>query len=236
MKVRSDRNLNVSDATTAKCQNVVIFDLDHTISKKDTYLLFLLFLLKRYPWRLLRCILLPWYVLLYKAKLCDNSILKEKFLTAIAAGMERNCIEYVSTEFIQKLLHTGIYASARERIRFHKKQNDCLIVATASFDFYVNLLAQDLGFDTVVCTKAEWDSVGRLTGRIAGRNCYGLQKKVEIENVLSSMNNVAQITVYSDHHADLPLFSIADHAVAINPSQKLKRFSVSNKMTIERWQ
>lgn len=216
-------------------RNIAIFDLDHTISKRDTYLQFLLAFLSTHPLHIFRCIFLPVAVLLHKFHFRDNSWLKETFLTAIAGGSKKDRIHAFSKKFVERLLHSGLYASAQERIKQHRTNNDYLVLSSASFDFYVNPLAQQLGFDAVVCTRAEWDETERLTGRIAGNNCYGEFKKTATEKAISLLGDCGQITVYSDHHSDVPVFSLANHAVAVNPTEKLRKFAALNNFMVERW-
>ena len=58
----------------------VIFDLDGTLTKKDTYLPFLGLCLREFGLRKLSAIVLPLYVLLYKFSIISNHQLKEIFL------------------------------------------------------------------------------------------------------------------------------------------------------------
>lgn len=221
-----------SQMTQAK--NIAIFDLDHTISAKDTYLQFLLAYLRAYPIRFLRCFWLPWAVLMYKCNLRSNAWLKERFLTAIAKGAPKERIDRFSRRFVVKILSAGVNAKALERISEHRKRREYLILSSASFDFYVDRLGKKLGFDAIVCTQAEWDQSGRLTGRIAGKNCYGEQKKIATQEIIDVMT-ISQITVYSDHHSDLPIFSLAGQKVAVNPTKELHQIALSNEFSVEWW-
>ena len=133
-----------------KNQNIAIFDLDHTITSKDTYLSFLIHFLKKNPERLLHCWFLPIAVVLHKTKQRDNSWLKETFLTAIAGGTNQHEINEFAHHFTQLILEQYIYQDAVKQIEFHKQQGDLLILASASFDFYVQKMGQQLGFDKIL--------------------------------------------------------------------------------------
>ncbi len=216
-------------------QNIVIFDLDFTITRKDTYLGFLVFFLRRNPSRLARCWFLPMAVLMYKLKLRDNSWLKEAFLTAIAAGTPCDRLNLIVNDFVDMTMSKGLYMDAARRINKHLDDGDYLVLASASFDFYVKKIAQRLNFDTTICTFAEWDENKKLTGKIAGKNCYGQNKRLAIDTHLALLNSKADITVYSDHYSDLPIFDLADKAVVINPKQKLNQQFSSAITSIEHW-
>ena len=216
-------------------RDIAIFDLDHTLSKRDTYLQFLILFLTAHPLNTMRCVFLPMAVLMHKLHLRDNSWLKEKFLRAVAGGSRIDHVNAFSEAFAKKIVQSGLHASAQARIEQHRHNNDYLILASASFDFYVIPIARLLGFDETICTRAEWDTSDRLTGQIVGNNCYGEFKKTVTEKVLASLCPHGKVTIYSDHHSDLPVLSLASYAVAVNPTAKLRTIAVSSNITIEHW-
>ncbi len=216
-------------------QNIAIFDLDLTITRKDTYLDFLGFFLRSSPSRLLRCWFLPIAVIMYKLKMRDNSWLKEAFLTAIAAGTSINKLNLIVDDFVEIMMNKGLYTDATRRITKHQNDGDYLVLASASFDFYVEKIAQKLNFDLIVCSIAEWDENQSLTGKIAGKNCYGMNKRVAVDSHLSLLDYTGEITVYSDHPSDQPIFELADTAVIINPTHKLDQKLLSVITSTEHW-
>ncbi len=224
-----------SFVASKQIQNIVIFDLDHTITKKDTYLGFLGLFLRRNPSRLLRCWFLPVAVLMYKLKLRDNSWLKETFLTRISAGTSIHRLNLIADDFVEMTMKNGLHADASRRITKHLDEGDFLVLASASFDFYVKKIAQNLNFDLIICTAAEWDKNKRLTGKIAGKNCYGLDKRTAVDTHLAPLDFTGEITVYSDHLSDWPIFELADKAVVINPRHKLDPKLLSVITSVEHW-
>ena len=77
-------------------KTVAIFDLDNTITYKDTYLAFLFKLLRDHPLRLFNCVKLPVAVLLYKTGRRDNSWLKETFLQVYCWRVNATTAQYQS--------------------------------------------------------------------------------------------------------------------------------------------
>ncbi len=216
--------------------NIAIFDLDKTITHYDTYIHFLLSILSKKPLRAIRCIHLPFAILMFKVGLRSNSWLKETFLVAFAGGINREAINTMSQSFVSKVLKSGVYPEALEQIEKHRAAGDRLVLASASFNIYVELLAEKLNFDDVLCTHAEWDEAGQLTGRIDGKNCYGENKLVAVKNHLASIENKALITMYSDHDSDLPVFLLSDVRVATNPNSRLEAQAKTHNISIVRWQ
>jgi HAD superfamily hydrolase (TIGR01490 family) len=215
-------------------KTVAIFDLDNTITRKDTYLAFLLSVLLTHPARVFRTIGLPFAVIAYKIKLKDNSWLKETFLSAVMGGLNRNQVNSCRDKFIEKLLLQGTYKDALDAISKHREAGHQLVMATASFHFYTEKLGKKLGFEKVVCTQAEW-SENQLTGKIKGGNCYGLNKLNQLTNNFEPRESY-KIIAYSDHHSDEPFLQWADIAYAINPTAKLKKIAEQQAFTIQQWQ
>ena len=86
-----------------------------------------------------------------------------------------------------------------------------------------------------MCSVAERDPGGRLTGRIIGRNCYGPEKLRRIRETLGRDNGHWNVIVYTDHHSDLPLLEWADSPRVVNPSSKLRRVAVERGYQILDW-
>src|SRR3546814_3616936 len=76
---------------------------------------------------------------------------------------------------------TGVFAGARERIAADRAAGYRLVMATASYRFYVGAIAERLGFDDVIATEAEIDETGRLYAKMVGDNVYGPAKLAAIE-------------------------------------------------------
>ena len=212
-----------------------IFDLDHTITRRDTYLHFLISYLFRHPEHMLRCMWLPFAVAVHKLKIRDNSWLKQMFLQAVAGGAERAELREWVQEFVERILAKEIRPGAMNTIRRHRSSGHHLLMATASLDFYVEELGRRLGFDAVICTRSAWDAKERLTGSLDGDNCYGTVK-LELVNEYFGREPGQWYTLgYSDHHSDLPLLSWVDEAIAVNPSDKLFEIARRQGYEIQDW-
>jgi phosphatidylglycerophosphatase C len=215
---------------------VAIFDLDKTITRKDTYLAFLVHLLRRHPTRILRSTWLPFAVFLYKLRLRDNSWLKKTFLQSIAGGMSRTQITLCTHQFLDTLIKQGLRPSALQAIKCHKDADHQLILATASFDFYTQELGHRLGFDKIICTQSCWDDNNNLLGKIKGENCYGENKLARLAEYFGDHRHQLHLIGYTDHHSDTPFLQWVDQAVAINPTHKLRKIANLKGFAIENWE
>lgn len=205
-------------------QRLSVFDLDSTLTLKDTYLDYLIGYLARRPLRLSRTIGLPVDTLKFKLGMRNNSWLKQRFLHAILGGVSRPEIDRYSDEFVDRLMLKGMRANMLQRLR-EVIAEERVILVTASFEFYVERLAEQLGIDEVISTRAEWVD-DCLSGKLAGANCYGVEKLRRLDSQLGEQRAEWDIAVYTDHHSDCDLLQWADRPVAVHPTNKLRETAV----------
>ena len=201
---------------------VAIFDLDGTLTRGDTYRAFLLHMLRKDPLRFSRCLGLPYKVAMLKLGRMSNDALKAAFLGAVLKGTTREQIEKPAVQFAEKCVRRMIKPAALTRIDWHRANSHRLILASASVDLYVPLIAALLGFDETVCTHVAWAD-GRLTGDLKGPNLRGVAKLHAVREVIAKHSFKPVIFAYSDSYADLPLLAFADYGVAVDPDNMLLR-------------
>ncbi len=196
---------------------IAVFDLDGTITCKDTYVDFLIFCLLNRPSRIFCGGALVFYLLVHKAGLRSNHWLKAKFLGTVAGGLGGEKLEKICVEFCARTVKNNFKAEALSELNRLKEQGFLLVLATASFDFYVNRLFTALNMDYLLCTRAALDSTGMLTGALDGRNCIGAEKARRLQQLCEANNWQSIQLAYSDDIVDLPLFQMADKALVVDP-------------------
>jgi len=201
-------------------KTIVFFDLDGTITPRDTYKDMLLYGLIKRPWRALLVFLSVYDLLLYKLGKNTNTFVKENLLRRIFIGISLKDAQSMAVSYAGVLLRYGVKKQAIKTLDDHKKKGDRIVLVSASFDFYVNEIATRLGINEVIATKAQIEK-GCLTGSLDGENCYGEQKIVRIKQLVN-LDDFTNIITYTDHHSDLPLINIATTAYAVCPNQRLK--------------
>ncbi|WP_448586374.1 HAD family hydrolase [Thermaurantiacus sp.] len=108
-----------------------------------------------------------------------------------------------------------------------------ILLATASSAFYVEALAERWGVDAVVATRNRQRG-NLILHRIEGGNCYGAAKRARVEAWLDG-RAPERVRAYSDHPSDLPLFALADSAVAVSPSPALRKAARARGWPIRDW-
>jgi HAD superfamily hydrolase (TIGR01490 family) len=160
-------------------------------------------------------------------------VLKAAFLAAILKGTPRETIREYAVLFAEKCVRKMVKPAALARIKWHRAKRHRLILASASVDLYVPLVARLLGFDEAVCTPVAWAD-GRLAGHLAGPNLRGTIKLDAVRAILPQ-NDQPTVFAYSDSYSDLPLLAFADHGVAIDPDKILFREAPRSGLVTEFW-
>lgn len=199
---------------------LVFFDLDGTITRRDSLTPYVLGWLLRHPWRLPRLLAVAPAALRFLLVARNHGELKAALLHHTMRGCRHADIESWNAAFVPELLRRGVFASALQAIRRHHDAGDHLVLMSASVDLYVPAIGEALGFNETVCTAVRWDGE-QLDGRLAGTNCRGEEKLRQMER-LKSQYPGAQVTAYGNSAPDLPHLLAADHAILVNPSRALR--------------
>lgn len=213
---------------------VAVFDLDGTLTRQDTFKIFLKRRMQSRPWRAINCAPLPFAYLMARKGMRDHVWLKQQTLKYVVGGSKRDELSEFCADFAQQMLHEQVTDCARAKLDEHKRRGDTLVLCSASFDFYVHAIGDALGFDHVICTKSAWKQE-RLTGDIDGENCFAEEKIRQLEALLGEQGK-GHRSAYSDHHSDLPLLQWADHAVAVNPTKYMAEHAAEHDFEVVDWQ
>jgi len=212
---------------------LALFDLDGTITQRDTYKEMLVFGLIKRPWRALLIFLSVYDFILHKLGKRTNTYVKQKLLQRILGGLGRDHLAAMSCSYAHFLLKYGVKKQALAELQQHMEKGSRIVLVSASFDFYVNEIAKLLPIDEVICTKAEFKS-DQLTGFLDGENCHGAQKIVRINEALN-LDDYDEIFSYSDHHSDIPFLTLATTSYAVCPTAKLKAYMEKRDGNILMW-
>lgn len=219
---------------------LAIYDMDRTVTKRPTYVAFLLyFAVRRAQWRLL---LLPFVLLsvaAYALRLIDRARLKEvNHHLLIGHRIHLSALKPLVDSFASKQVVTNIRPGARKAIARDKAEGRRLVLATASYRFYAEAIAERLGFDDVIGTGSVIGLDERVHAKIGGENAYGEAKMRMIAEWVekSGLKGVhGHVRFYSDHVSDRPAFEWADEPVAVNPHGKLRRLADEKGWAVEDW-
>jgi len=162
-------------------KGIAVFDMDGTITAKDTFLEFLKY--SNGSWGLWRCMILNMpFIVLYYLKLYPNHKLKERFFSFFFKGKDAEAIKTLGQAFSRDVLPGLCYQSALDIIDKHKSKGHDVYILTASSDVWLNNWCKNNGLH-LMATVFEVKH-GLYTGKIEGANCYGYEKARRLKPLL----------------------------------------------------
>jgi phosphatidylglycerophosphatase C len=193
----------------ARAAVVAAFDFDGTITEGDSTTAFLRAELRgRLPLAVLRAApVLAGYPL----GLVARQRLKEALLTPLLGGSDEPEMRARAAAWAARSLPGMVRPAALARLRWHQSEGHRVVLVSASLDFLLEPWARDEGVDDVLATRLEVRD-GRLTGRLAGRNCYGPEKVARLAALVGDLGAV-ELYAYGDSRGDRELLAAARHPV-----------------------
>lgn len=119
------------------------------------------------------------------------------------------------------VLVSDVLPQARAEFERHRSRQTTLLLATTVPRELAQPLADNLGFDDVLCTCYR-SSAGVFDGANDGEYLWGHAKARRVGEWAAERNiDLAQSWAYSDSWSDVPLLERVGHAVAVNPDLRL---------------
>ena len=231
-----------ADTAAHASVHLAIYDMDKTITHMPTWTPFLLHTARTSgaPWRLALVPFAGVAALGYVGRLISRGRLKYVMQRMMLGKRLSPAQERRSAEaFADRVVRDGVFASARARIEADRAAGYRLVMATASYRFYVEAIAQRLGFDAVIGTESVRDANGNLLAGIDGENCYGPAKLRMIEAWMARegiARTDAHVRFYSDHVSDAPTFDWADEPFAVNAHGPLRLLAKAKGWPMPDWE
>lgn len=212
---------------------VAFFDVDNTITSKDTFFKFALFLFFRFPWRIFRVYRVFFYYLITRVFGFDRILVKCEIIK-ILNGLDSHMVEQVIEEFVVKRVQPILHAKALQKIAQLKKEGYQIFLCSASLELYLSKLGEILQVG-VIATKTKQMENGKFQ---LGAHCYQEGKWKRIEEYAQEKQlkfDFMESFFFSDHHSDIPMMNKVGHPIAVNPNRKLRKYASINKWEIVNW-
>ena len=197
---------------------VVAFDVDGTLTRRDCVVPFL--------WRLgaARLVLglarrLPSVIAAVVRR--DRDRLKAVATATAFRGRSVAAVERVAAGFgveIERWLRDDTSA----RLSWHRQQGHTVVLVSASYEVYLDILGRKLGVDAVLATRVASDGA-TYTGALVGDNCRGPEKLRRLDEWLDEWllgrdgvdggRRGVVLWAYGDSAGDRELLDAADHPV-----------------------
>ena len=141
-------------------------------------------------------------------------------------------LSILHSEFMKERILPIISTKSRELIKKHKGRGDTLLIITATNSFITRPIAAELGIDHILATDTLIID-GRYTTKVDGTPCFQEGKITRLNIWLEKNNETLQDSVfYSDSYNDISLLEKVDHAIAVDPDERLKAVALERDWEI----
>ncbi len=134
----------------------------------------------------------------------------------------------------------GLLAALRPgglaEIKKQREQGAEVMIVSSTVDYLIEPIARELGVKYVAAAPLEYDSKGRVTGRIAGKIPYQKQKVDRIEEMLhkAALSNEGSYA-FGDSINDFEMLCFAQHSFMVSPSPKLQQKPECQHFPVLNW-
>jgi phosphatidylglycerophosphatase C len=212
---------------------LAVFDLDGTLTRRDTLAPYVVGLLARRPWQLLRLVHVMPALIAFALRGRDRGKLKARLLRATLAGRSRSEIQAWTARFVPRLLAKGLHGEALATLERHRASGDVLVLLSASPDLYVPAIGAELGFHEVICTQIAWRG-DRLEGGLRTANRRGKEKTRCLERLRERYPELAT-SAYANAASDLDHLTRVDEPLLVNGSPAARRAAARLGIASARW-
>lgn len=202
-------------------ESLAIFDVDYTLTKRETLMELYLFMLKK-DIRFIKFI--PRSIIsgiLYSLKIYDAGKAKQSFIKFLE-GIHEEEMKALVKEFYEERLSKILYKDAIDTIKKLKNQGCKVYLISASPEIYLNELYNIKEVDKIIGTKLKREN-GIYRSDIEGENNKGEEKVRRLREILKKENievDFENSYMFSDSLSDLPLFKLVGNSYLINSRKK----------------
>ncbi len=217
--------MNSASRESSPTPTVALFDLDGTLTWRDTLQTFLGGYVARRParwpglWRLIPAVtgFLGDH---------DQGHLKAQVIRAVMGGDSRREIDAWARVFVGGLrARRAFRPAALAVLEAHRAAGHHLVLLSASPNLYVPRIGRLLGFERSLCTEVKWTNVSadaRLVGDLLTPNRRGEEKSACLAWLRNHYPGLP-VMAYGNSISDLPHLKLADGAMLVNGNPKARR-------------
>jgi phosphatidylglycerophosphatase C len=198
---------------------IAVFDLDGTITRRDTFLPYLRGWLRRHPRAGFRRHALASILRFMLDR--DRGRLKSDLLRAGMGGASSGDVRAWTAEFVAGLGPAVLCPGALAAIARHRAAGDRLVLLSASVDLYVPDIGRQLGFQETICTEVAW-SDGQLDGALASPNRRAEEKLRCVERLRGRFPG-AVLAAYGNARSDFPHLQGVEEPLLVNAGAGVRR-------------
>ncbi len=184
---------------------IAFFDFDGTITKEDSTIKFIRYLVGDTKFVIGLLVLFP-LMILYKVKIISNNTIKQIIISYYFKGKNFEDFKIKAEYFSLYELNSLIRKKALEKISWHKKNGHIVVIVSASIDLWLRPWCQENDIDLISTVLEINNKI--ITGKTHKKNCYGPEK---VKRILEQYNlaDYSYIYAYGNSRGDYEMLDIA---------------------------
>ena len=208
-------------------EKLAIFDVDFTLTSKETLLQLFKFLIKEDKKNLKFLPRAAFSGLMYGLKFYDEKKVKQSFLKFID-GVEEKDLKILVKKYYDEVLSKIIYKDSIDKKL--KSEGYKIYLISASPEFYLNELYNIKEVDVIIGTRFSFNE-GKFERKMVGENCKGEEKVRRLKEYLQENNievDYKNSYMFSDSLSDKPLLDLVGNGYLINYKKNNKDYKILN--------
>jgi phosphatidylglycerophosphatase C len=149
----------------------------------------------------------------------DRDSLRAVATEVALRGVPRSDIDRLAAELAAGMVASGLRQDTEARLRWHVEQGHRVVIVSASYAQYVEIVGAHLGVEAVLATQVEFDAHDVCVGRLHGANCRAEEKVRRLEEWMFTIGvarDQTTIWAYGDSNGDRAMLDFADHPVWVH--------------------
>lgn len=188
--------------------NIALFDFDGTITTTDMYSKFLHFSGSKPRSIIAKLVLAPFFIL-YKIGLLPSTNMRRLASYTAFVGRRIDELNVLGKRYADEVIPQFIREEARNKLDWHVKYGDKVVIVSASLDIYLRFWCAQQGFD-LLCSEMEVRG-DRYTGFYLHGDCTGANKAKFVLGKYD-LSDYQRVYAYGDTKEDMEMLKLADEA------------------------
>jgi HAD superfamily hydrolase (TIGR01490 family) len=160
--------------------------------------------------------------------------IRESVLT-LTRGWEQARVSSIVRETLEAVIEPILFEEALELMDLHRAEGRRIYLVSASPSEIVEPLAEYLGVDQAIASRAAVDAEGRYTGEM-DTYAYGPYKATIMQELaITDGIDLAGSYAYSDSYTDVPMLEAVGHPVAVNPDRVLAKVAKERQWEVRQF-
>ena len=208
-------------------KNLAIFDLDNTLINIDSGHAWSAFLIKKIPDDAAQTEAQnEKFYRDYQNGCLDIDAFRKFHLAPLARYSKEELAEF-HREFMAEYIIPHISPMQRMLVQSHQMAGDETLVISSTNEFIITPICHLFGITNIIGTQLETGTDGRYTGNYIGTPSFREGKITRLNQWLAergeTLESYGKTYFYSDSKNDLPLLSLVNEPVAVNPDAELEQ-------------